>query len=816
MAPENKREKALKRIAELGAWYLRLIEGVNDLDLYDINVISEDFFVELFQEVYDYRDLKNLNSESANYPGIDLGDESAGVAVQITTNKRGQKVKETLQKFVANEDYERFPRLIIYIIDKKQASYSDAGWEAIIGDRFEFDPQEDIRDHGDLLRNINALRLEKIQRVEEIFERYFGGNGEEPPLEKLAPYLEAVVRRSRNLPLTALDPGQKSTPIPLGQVFINLDAGLEERVSSGSQPGMKRYSRYSSALGHIYEKERLILLGDPGSGKSTLLRYLACCLAQHTLDPEGGWLAKLQWQRQEIETRADEGDKVWAALDERRARINLSGEKDESQGETITEQWTEEAPVPVFIELRNFARSALDVKSPMVLWNYYCGHLKEMGLDESIPALRYLLLQGRLIFLLDGVDEVAPEERPRIWQAIESLDGGALGSNRWLATCRILSFDAQKAPEGVPERTLQPLTLEQILRFIDCWYRVLEEIGELSAERAESLTTHLQQQTQRPSLQELAQNPMLLTIMALVQSYYGTLPEERARLYQACVDTLLLRWQLPKEETVEGKALPDMLDALGVNQQKLERLLWEIAWQAHSGALARQERADIKEGEIMTLAAKHLGGYKQAERFLTYTEQRAHLLVGLGGLGERVFVFPHRTFQEYLAACYLTPGMRLLKEAPRLAEEGDTWREVLTLASGALVYNNNNFEQVLFAVEHMLPYVLPAVAGSPAWYRIWLAAEMASVVGRGNFEASDFAGELLPRLREQLVALLEHEALTPPQRADAGRCAGQVWATRAPAFARRSRSCCRLRPASSSIKRGGAQLKNLLPLPATR
>ena len=50
----------------------------------------------------------------------------------------------------------------------------------------------------------------------------------------------------------------------------------------------------------------------------------------------------------------------------------------------------------------------------------------------------------------------------------------------------------------------------------------------------------------------LAQNPMLLTIMALVQTYHGTLPDERARLYQACVETLLLRWQRHKETTAEG------------------------------------------------------------------------------------------------------------------------------------------------------------------------------------------------------------------------------------------------------------------------
>jgi formylglycine-generating enzyme required for sulfatase activity len=118
--------------------------------------------------------------------------------------------------------------------------------------------------------------------------------------------------------------------------------------------------------------------------------------------------------------------------------------------------------------------------------------------------------------------------------------------------------------------------------------------------------------------------------------------------------------------------------------------------------------------------------------------------------------------------------MRLLKEAPVLAEEGDIWREVLNLAAGVLVYNNNNFEQVLFAVERMVPHSIPAAKESAVWYRIWLAGEMAAVVGRQNFEESDFADELLPLLKEQFVALLQNEALTPQQRAEAGDALGQL------------------------------------------
>ena len=577
---------------------------------------------------------------------------------------------------------------------------------------------------------------------------------------QLHPYLRWMAQYSERLALSLLDPsGAKTAKLELARVFINLHA-TPRTWKLPEDPAI--VVREQAALAALHAERQLILLGDPGSGKSTLLRFLVYCLAQAAQAPQAGWLQKLKWPREQLRQGAEGG---------RRG----GGGREEEVVVTEEQHWCVDAPLPVLIELRDFARTGFDPHSPLALWRYVEAQLAGRGLGAAAAPLAAQAQAGNVIFLLDGVDEVPPEQRQDVWRAIAALADGVYARCRWVATCRSLSFDAKEAPGGVPSRTLQPLTAPQIDDFIASWYGVLAEMGELNAGRAESLTGHLQQQVRRGDLQELGQNPMLLTVMAIVQTYYGTLPEERARLYQACVETLLLRWQLPKEATEEGKALPDMLAALGVNQQKLERLLWEIAWQAHAAAVTRQERADIRESEIMALAARHLGSYNKAEQFLAYTEQRAHLLVGRGGLGERVFAFPHRTFQEYLAACYLTPGMKLLIEAPKLAAAGDTWREVLTLAAGSLVYNNNNFEQVLLAVERMLPHELPAQGDSrPDWYRIWLAGEMAAVVGRQNFEESDFAAGLLPKLRRMLAALLAQGALTPQQRAEAGDVLGKL------------------------------------------
>jgi formylglycine-generating enzyme required for sulfatase activity len=408
----------------------------------------------------------------------------------------------------------------------------------------------------------------------------------------------------------------------------------------------------------------------------------------------------------------------------------------------------------------------------VAFWKHVAAQLERDDLVEALPSLKRAAQRGKAFFLFDGVDEVAPEKRPDIWLAIKSLADGPYGGCPWLAACRVLSFVTEEAPAGVLPQTLAPLNEEQIDVFIQKWYTSLVGGGELSPTQAGEKIDHLQRAARRPGLRDIARNPMLLTIMALVQTYHGTLPNARARLYQQCVETLLLRWQRSKEEG--DKEMPELLAELGTTQQGLERLLWEIAWQAQSQSVEEEGTADIPENQVMTIAVRALGNWSRAEQFIEYTERRAHLLLGRGGVTGRVFTFPHRTFQEYLAASYLAEDRRFGHRARELAREGDYWREVLNLAAGTLVFNKNSYTRALDGINQMLPQSMPEYDDEAGWRCIWLAGEMTEVVGRKLAEADEIGSELLIRLREQLAVLLREGLLNPVQRAAAGRALGRL------------------------------------------
>ena len=155
--------------------FVTQVRGASAMGHTDINKDSETVLIPLFAEVYGYKSLRNLNTtERVNYPAIDLADDDARVAFQITSQKDLDKVKKTLRMFVDRELHEKYDTLFIYVLTEKQGSYSEDPCKEIVHGRFDFDPNRDILDYQDVLKKIGSFEIGKTGSIQEILEAYIG------------------------------------------------------------------------------------------------------------------------------------------------------------------------------------------------------------------------------------------------------------------------------------------------------------------------------------------------------------------------------------------------------------------------------------------------------------------------------------------------------------------------------------------------------------------------------------------------------------------------------------------------------------------
>lgn len=162
------------RIRQLLAIFRAEVELASTVGAGDINKYAETMLIPLFREIYGYTNLKNLNAEGSNFPGIDLGDENERVAFQITATSNAEKVKHTLEEFRTQEHYKNYDRVIIYILTQKQQSYSGRGFDEIIQQKFSFDKNRDIIDYRDVIEIVDTFPLDRARRVLAILEENFG------------------------------------------------------------------------------------------------------------------------------------------------------------------------------------------------------------------------------------------------------------------------------------------------------------------------------------------------------------------------------------------------------------------------------------------------------------------------------------------------------------------------------------------------------------------------------------------------------------------------------------------------------------------
>ncbi|MCX7007591.1 MAG: HEAT repeat domain-containing protein [Kiritimatiellaeota bacterium] len=361
--------------------------------------------------------------------------------------------------------------------------------------------------------------------------------------------------------------------------------------------------------------------------------------------------------------------------------------------------------------------------------------------------------------MFDGLDEV-PDMQAR-WTASRSIESclracAEKGSNgsRCMVTSRKYGYELCRLHD-CPHWELAAFGPQQIEKFIHGWCRALEkslhpdapqiagaeqEARELAAAINDPGSVH------HDSLQGFVQNPLLLTIVALVRWQYRILPERRARLYELALTTLIETWN--RMRSLNGRIEGVELDA----RETME--LWEpVALWMHrqypGGTAHRSEILAQLAGKLAQDGIPRDAAIQTAESYLDSAARWAGLLVERG---PNAFGFVHQTFQEYLSARALVRSAQNPYEQLKTYVLDPRWHEIILLAAGFLGEVQGRSEDCTALVERIRD---TTDALEPMLHRYLLLA--ADVVADRAPVSLRCHGETLLRLMEKCPAAV-HDA----------------------------------------------------------
>ncbi|MBD2179907.1 NACHT domain-containing NTPase [Planktothrix sp. FACHB-1355] len=297
--------------------------------------------------------------------------------------------------------------------------------------------------------------------------------------------------------------------------------------------------------------------------------------------------------------------------------------------------------VPIFITLRDFAEESRD-NGNFRLLNY----LRQAFINSGIynpSAIETLLQAGRVLLLLDGMDEVLNQDSSAVQREIRKFSD-KYHKNQFVVSCRTAAKKLQF--RGFTDVEIAPFTQDQIVTFAQKWFVTFTKTNRQSGQAQSVQFIEKLDLPENWHFRQLIVTPLFLHLACWVFHGQDKFPTKRSEFYKQGLDLLLGKWDeakgVERDKVYQGFLLPQKLRLLS----QLAAVTFEKGQYFFEQRIIEQYIGDyLRNLSEINLEAEEL--QLESEAVLKAIETQHGLLTERA---RGIFSFSYLVFHEYFTA----------------------------------------------------------------------------------------------------------------------------------------------------------------------